>query len=79
MDLKMIKTKVKICKLNNSLLHSIDTILVLGVISICVTLTITAVGHVVQPIKNGVVAGSCIFSIIVGEYLKRKEQPNNKK
>ena len=40
----------------------------------CVTLTTTPVGLVVVPITCGVAAGLCLFSKIVGENLKRKEQ-----
>ena len=47
---------------------------ILGVTSMCVTLTITGVGLVVVPITCGVAVGLCIFSKIVGENLKQKEQ-----
>ena len=53
--------------------------MVLGVSSTCITLTFTGVEHVAVPITTGVGAGLCIFSKIVGENLKRKEQHNIRK
>ena len=45
----------------------------LGVSSTCITISVTGVGMVVVPIASGIGAGVCIFSELIGEYLKRKQ------
>ena len=77
MKLRSIK-KSKTYKSINGLIQSIDGVLPLGVSSTCITLSVTGVGLVVVPIASGIGAGVCIFSKIYGEYLKTKEQHNNK-
>ena len=52
--------------------------MVLGVTSICVTLSVKGFGLVVVPVTNCVGAGLCIISKNVGESLKRKEQHKTK-
>ena len=56
LEAKNIKTKVE-HKLVKGLIQSIDTVLVLCVMSICVTLSVTRVGLVVVPITSDVCAG----------------------
>ena len=65
--------KSKTYKIINSFFQFIDRVLILGVSSTCITLGVTGVGLVVVPIASGIGAGVCIFSEIIGEYLKRKE------
>ena len=78
-DNKKYKKKSKRYKSINGLFQSIDGVSVLAVSSTCVALSVTGVGLVVVPIASGIGAGLCIISKIAGEYLKRKEQHNNKK
>ena len=78
-EAKKYKKKSKIYKLINCLIQSIDGVLLLGVSSTAITLSVTGVGLVVVPIASGIGAGLCIISKIAGEYLKRKEQHNIKK
>ena len=78
-EAKKYKKKSKQYTLINCLIQSIDGVSVLAVSSTCVTLSVTGVGLVVVPIAIGLGAGLCILSKIAGEYLKRKEQHNNKK
>ena len=73
-ETKKYKKKCKTLKLVNTLVQGIDGVVVLGVTSTCITLSVTGVGLVVVPVASGVGAGLCILSKIVGEYLKRKEQ-----
>ena len=61
-ETKKYKNKRKKFKLVIGLIQSIDTVLVLGVTSSCVTLTITGVVLVVVPITSGVGEIVCIFS-----------------
>ena len=77
-EAKKYKKKSKQYKLINCLIQSIDGVSVLAVSSTCVTLSVTGVGLVVVPIASGIGAGLCIISKIAGEYLKRKEQHNDK-
>ena len=51
----------------------------MGVSSTAITLSVTGVGLIVVPIASGQGAGASIFSELIGEYLKRKEQHNPKK
>ena len=78
-EAKKYKKKSKIYKLINSLHQSIDGVLLLGVSSTAITLSVTGVGLIVIPIASGIGAGVSIISKILNEYLKRKEQHNNKK
>ena len=78
-EAKKYKKKSKQYKIINCLIQSIDGVSVLGVSSTCVTLSVTGVGLIVVPIASGIGAGLCIISKIPNEYLKRKEQHNNKK
>ena len=78
-ETKKYKKKCKTLKLVNTLVQGIDGVVVLGVTSTCITLSVTGVGLVVVPVASGVGAGLCILSKIVGEYLKRKEQKYIKK
>ena len=73
------KKKSKIYKLINCLIQSIDGVLLLGVSSTAITLSVTGVGLVVVPIASGIGVGVSIISKILNEYLKRKEQHNIKK
>ena len=63
----------------NCLIQSIDGVLLLGVSSTDITLSVTGVGLFVIPIARGIGAGVSIISKILNEYLKRKEQHNIKK
>ena len=78
-EAKKYKKKSKIYKLINCLIQSIDGVLLLGVSSTAITLSVTGVGLIVIPIASGIGAGVSIISKILNEYLKRKEQHNNKK
>ena len=78
-EAKKYKKKSKIYKLMNYLIQSIDGVLLLGVSSTAITLSVTGVGIFVIPIASGKGAGVSIISKILNEYLKRKEQHNNKK
>ena len=51
----------------------------MGVSSTAITLSVTEVGLIVVPIASGIGAGVSIFSKLIGEYLKRKEQHSLKK
>ena len=46
----------------------------MGVSSTAVTLNVTGVELIVVPIASGIVAGVSIFSKLIDEYLKSKEQ-----
>ena len=78
-EAKKYKKKSKTYKIIIALIQPVDGVSVLAVSTTCVTLSITGVGHVVVPVASGIGAGLCIISKIAGEYLKRKEQHNNKK
>ena len=78
-EAKKYKKKSKTYKIINSLIQSIDEVLLLGVSSTAITLSVTGVGLVVVPIAIGIGAGVSIISKILNEYLKRKEQHNIKK
>ena len=78
-EAKKYKKKSKQYKHVNCLIQSVDGVSVLAVSSTCVTLSVTGVGLVVELIARGRGAGLCIFSKLLGEYLKRKEQHNIKK
>ena len=78
-EAKKYKKKSKTYKIINGLIQSIDGVLLLGVSSTAITLSVTGVGLVVVPIASGIGAGVSIISKILNEYLKRKEQPNIKK
>ena len=78
-EAKKYKKKSKTYKIINGLIQSIDGVLLLGVSSTAITLSVTGVGLVVVPIASGIGAGVSIISKILNEYLKRKEQHNIKK
>ena len=78
-EAKKYKKKSKTYKIINGLIQSIDGVLLLGVSSTAITLSVTGVGIVVVPIASGIGAGVSIISKILNEYLKRKEQHNIKK
>ena len=75
-EAKKYKKKSKIYKLINCLSQSIDGVLLLGVSSTAITISVTGGGLIVIPIKSGIGAGVSIISKILNEYLKRKEQHN---
>ena len=75
-DAKKYEKKSKIYKVINCLIQSIDGVLLLGVFSTAITLSVTAVGLIVIPIASGIGAGVSIISKILNEYLKSKEQNN---
>ena len=79
MKLKSINTKLEYMNSINCLILSVDGVLVLAVSARCITLTISGVGLVVVPVASGIGADLCLFSKLMGEYLKRKEQQNLKK
>ena len=78
-EAKKYKKKSKIYKLINCLIQSIDGVLLLGVSSTAITLSVTGVGLIVVPIASGIGAGVSIISKILNEYQKRKVQHNIKK
>ena len=78
-EAKKYKKKSKMYKLINCLIQSIDGVLLMGVSSTAITLSVTGVGLIVVPIASGIGAGVSIISKILNEYLKRKEQHNIKK
>ena len=78
-EAKKYKKKSKIYKLISYLIQPIDGVLLLGVSSTAITLSVTGVGLIVVPIASGVGAGVSIISKILNEYLRRKEQHNFKK
>ena len=78
-EAKNYKKKSKVYKLTNCLIQSFDGVVLLGVSSTAITLSVTGVGLIVVPIASGIGAGVSIISKILNEYLKRKEQPNIKK
>ena len=67
-----IKKKSKTNKNINVSIQSIHGVLLLGVSSTAITLSVTGVGFIVVPIASGIGAGVSIFSKFIGEYLKRK-------
>ena len=69
-EAKKYKKKSKTYKLTNGLIQSIDGVLLLGVSSKCITLSVTGVGLIVVPIAGGIGAGVSIFSKLIGEYMK---------
>ena len=73
------KMKSKTYIIINGLFQSIHGVLLWGVSSTCITLSVTGVGLIVAPIESGIGAGVSIFSMFIGEYLKTKEQLNIKK
>ena len=78
-ECKKYKKKSKTYKIINGLIQSIDGVLLLGVSSTAITLSVTGVGLIVIPIASVIGAGVSIISKILNEYLKRKEQHNIKK
>ena len=74
-EAKKYKKKSKIYKIINGLIQYIDGVLLLGVSSTAITLSVTGVGLIVVPIASGIGAGVSIISKILNEYLKKK---NNK-
>ena len=78
-EAKKYKKKSKTYKIINELIQSIDGVLLLGVSSTAITLSVTGVGLIVVPIASGLGAGVSIISKILNEYLRRKEQHNIKK
>ena len=78
-EAKKDEKKSKTFKIINGLFQSIDGVLLLGVSSTAITLSVTGVGLVVVPIASGILAGVSLFNKLIGEYLKRKEQHNLKK
>ena len=71
--------KSKTYKIINSLIQSIDGVLILGVSSTRITLSVSGVGLIVVPIASGIGAGVFILSKFISEYLKTNEQHNFKK
>ena len=71
-EAKKYKKISKTYKIINGLIQSIDGVLLLGVSSTAITLSVTGVGLVVVPIASG--AGVSIISKILNEYLKRTTQ-----
>ena len=69
-EAKKYKKKSKIYKLINGLFQSIDGVLLLGVSSTAITLSVTGVGLIVVPIASGIGAGVSIISKILNESLK---------
>ena len=78
MEQKSINKNIK-HKIVNGLIQSFGGFLFLGVSSTAITLSVTGVGLIVVSIGSGIGAGVSIFSKLIGEYLKRKEQHNLKK
>ena len=78
-EAKKYKKKSKTYKIINGLIQSVDGVLLLGVSSTAIALSVTGVGLVVVPIASGIGAGVSIISKILNEYLKRKEQHKIKK
>ena len=78
MELKSRKRNLK-HKIVNGLTQSFDGVLLLGVSSTCITLSVAEVGLIVVPIASGIGAGVSLFSKFFYEYLKREEQHNLKK
>ena len=78
-EAKKYKKISKTFKIINGLIQSIDGVLLLGVSSTAITLSVIGVGLIVVPIASGIGAGVSIISKIPNEYLKRKEQHNIKK
>ena len=76
-ECKKYKKKCRLYKIINGLIQSIDGVLLLGVSSSAITLSVTGVGLFVIPIASGI--GVSIISKLLNEYLKRKEQHNIKK
>jgi len=66
-------------KLLNNLLQTIDTLIILGVTSTSVTLSVTGVGIIIVPISAGVGGFLGISSKLISEYLKRREKYHLKK
>ena len=63
----------------NLITHSLDTLLIIGVTSTTVTLSVTGVGLIVVPIAAGVGASITISSKLISEVLKIKEKTYYKK
>ena len=78
-EAKKYEKKCKWYKSMNGLIQGVNKVLLMGVSSTAITLSVTGVGHIVIPISSGVDAGVSLFSKLIGEYLKRKEQHNIKK
>ena len=73
-EAKKYKKKSNIYKDINCSIQSIDGVLLLGVFSTAITLSVTGVGLIVIPIASGIGAGVSIISKILNEYLKRKNK-----
>ena len=72
-EAKKYKRKSKTNTIINGLFQSIDGVLLFGVSSTCITLSVTEDG-LVLPIASGIGGtGTSIFSKFIGEYLKTKE------
>ena len=72
-EAKKYKKKSKTYKIVNRLIHSFDGVLLLGVSSTAITFSVTGIGLIVVTIASGIGAGVFIFSKLIGEYLKRKD------
>ena len=73
------KKKYTKYKLINNLINSTDGLIIIGITSASVTLSITGVGIIVVPITAGVGCATDILVKICSSYLKKKEQNNKLK
>ena len=76
---KKYKKKYKKYKLINNLINSTDGIIIIGVSSTSVTLSITGAGVIIVPIVAGVGCATGILVKICSSWLKKKEQSSVKK
>ena len=68
------KKKYTKYKLINNIINSTDGLLIIGIVSASVKLSITAVGIIVVPITAGVGCATGILNKICSSYLKKTEQ-----
>ena len=73
------KKKYKNCKTLNTMLESVDSIVIIGATSTSITLSITGVGLIILPISAGIACGislgnKILHKLIMNKYNKYKKQ-----
>ena len=73
------KKRYKIYKTVNTVLESVDSIIIIGATSISITLSITGIGLIILPILAGVactlsLANKVLHKLIINNYNKYKKQ-----
>ena len=73
------KKKYENCKTLNTVLETIDSIVIIGATSTSITLSITGIGLIILPISAGIACGlslgnKILHKLIINKYNKNKKQ-----